>query len=239
MSFCGSRPTRSTKGISSCCWQSIKETKCHTRKTMTSATTFGSLLRSAPRGPSRPRGISQPFPWFALYLSLVAPWSPSSNFKSNAPRATTKRRPRLRQLLLSMRIFVEDVRLNIAVSVKTRKVKCATFVWQAILRDKSQVNVLSANLKEETVLLVKTIGFAQNVQPILLWESTPERMVSHRLSVSPAPLQMDALPAATTSAWRVSQDIFWLMMAPATSAKQPKMAVRNVITCTHANNALP
>ena len=71
-------------------------------------------------------------------------------------------------LLLSMRIFVEDVRLNIAVSVKIRKVKCVTFVWQAILRDKSQVNVLSANSREEIVLLVKTIGFAQNVQPILL-----------------------------------------------------------------------
>jgi len=71
-------------------------------------------------------------------------------------------------LLLSMRIFVEDVRLNIAVSVKIRKVKCVTFVWKAILRGKSQDNVLSANSREEIVLLVKTIGFAQNVQPILL-----------------------------------------------------------------------
>ena len=71
-------------------------------------------------------------------------------------------------LLLLMRIFVEDARLNIAVSVKIRKVKCVTFVWQAILRDKSQVSVLNAISKEEIVLLVKTIGFAQNVQLILL-----------------------------------------------------------------------
>lgn len=67
-----------------------------------------------------------------------------------------------------MRISVEDVRLNIAVSVKIRKAKCATFVWKAISRGKSQDNVLSANSKQEIVLLVKTIGFAQNVQPILL-----------------------------------------------------------------------
>ena len=68
----------------------------------------------------------------------------------------------------SMRIFVEDARLNIAVSAKIRKVKCVTFVWKAISRGKSQDNVLSANSREEIVLLVKTIGFAQNVQPILL-----------------------------------------------------------------------
>ena len=243
MRFYGSRPTRSTKGISSCCWRSIKEAKCHTRKKMISATTFGSLLRSAPRGPFRPLGISRPFPWFASYLLSVVPWSLSSNFKSNAPRATTKRRPQMLLLLLSMRIFVEDVRLNIAVSVKIRKAKCVTFVWKAILRGRSQslkeIDVLNANLREEIVLLVKTIGFAQNVQTILLWESILERMVSHRLSVSPAPPQMDAIPVAITGAWPVSQDIFWLMMAPATNAKQLKMAARNAITCTHAKNALP
>ena len=71
-------------------------------------------------------------------------------------------------LLLLMRIFVEDARLNIAVSVKIRKVKYVTFVWKAISRGKSQDNVFSATLREEIVLLVKIIGFAQNVLPILL-----------------------------------------------------------------------
>lgn len=67
-----------------------------------------------------------------------------------------------------MTIFVEDARLNIAVSAKIRKVKCVTFAWKAISRGKSQDRALSANSREEIVLLVKTIGFAQNVQPILL-----------------------------------------------------------------------
>lgn len=205
--------------------------------TMITAMTYGSLRRSALKGLIRPQGILQHFRCYVWCLWSVSSWRRSLGLPSNALKGTIRRRHPRHRLLLSMKIFVGDVRLNIVAFAKILRAECVTFVWKATSSERSPGSVFSASLKERLALLVKTIGSALNVLQILLWENIQERMANHRLSASPAQPMTDATLVETTSAWAVFQVTSWQMMELVTSAKLHKMDASSATTCILAKNA--